>query len=73
MVSKFMIYGLILWLYVFKVKNGREILPFESCFEDEEHNLMLQCFQFQRRGRPKLCDVKSRLCEMIENAGDYSC
>nr|XP_058966526.1 tyrosine-protein kinase JAK2-like isoform X2 [Pocillopora verrucosa] len=51
-----------------RVKNGREILPFESCFEEDEYCLMQQCFQFQRRRRPKLHNVRSRLCEMIENA-----
>ncbi|XP_022781531.1 ephrin type-A receptor 4a-like isoform X3 [Stylophora pistillata] len=53
-----------------QVKNGIEILPFERCFEEEEYQLMRQCFQFHRHKRPKLLDVQKSLCEMNENADE---
>ena len=49
--------------------DGKEALPFESCFEEKEHELMMQCCERQRYSRLKLSEVKAKLSEMHENAG----
>ncbi len=54
---------------MFKVMEGKETLPFELCFDDKEHKLMMQCCKFQQNRRPKLSHVKTKLQEMQENAG----
>ena len=55
----------------FKVidSDWKEALPVDSCFEDNEHELMMQCCERQRYRRLKLSEVKAKLIEMHENAG----
>ncbi|KAJ7356110.1 ptk6 protein tyrosine kinase [Desmophyllum pertusum] len=50
--------------------DGKEALPFESCFEEKEHELMMQCCERQRYIRLKLSEVKAKLSEMHENADE---
>jgi len=49
--------------------NRKDELRREQCFEEKEYELIMQCCEFQRHRRPKLCDVKERLNEMHKNAG----
>ena len=45
-------------------KNDDEVLPQESCVEDDEYELMKQCWKRKRGERIGLFDLKEQLLKM---------
>ena len=52
----------------------RHVLPRESCFENAEYDMMKQCWEWQRRQRTTLAELKRKLEELHDhaaNSGNY--
>ena len=45
-------------------------MPRESCFENAEYDIMRQCWEWQRRKRPTLADLKEKLEKLHEHAAN---
>lgn len=54
-------------LVLFKVVEGKEVIPKESCVSKEEHELMIQCCARELSSRPKVNDIRQRLTKLLEN------
>lgn len=54
----------------------RHVLPRESCFENEEYDIMKQCWEWQRRKRINFADLKEKLGkfhDLAANSGNWDC
>ena len=53
-------------LVLFKVVEGKEVIPKESCISEEEYELMIQCCARELSSRPKVIDIRQRLTKLRE-------
>ena len=66
-------YLVLLRLFIFVLQLTAEsctdLIRRETCFQDEEYELMSQCCRRQPSQRPEVAKVKKRLSELLEDAG----